>query len=139
VYVPSGDVAKFCDAIELLLDDPEYRFTMARKARARVSSKLDWKPQSEAYVSVFDRLVPSADAPAPAAAEPTYVDLDQEAEFRRFVLARGPVPDHVPDARPGPAEKAGNWPERPRQGIPQLPVAAAPGSTTAAAQRVTRG
>jgi glycosyltransferase involved in cell wall biosynthesis len=97
VYVPSGDVSKFCDAIELLLDDPEYRFTMARKARARVSSVLDWKPQSEAYVSVFDRLVRPDAVPAPAAAELSYVDLDREAEFRRFVLARGPLPvtDHA--------------------------------------------
>ena len=97
LYVPSGDVGKFCDAIEVLLDDHEYRLVMARRARARVSSVLDWKPQADAYVSVFDRMVPKPEVPAGvhAAAEPVYVDLDHDAEFRSFVLARGPVRQHV--------------------------------------------
>ena len=95
--MPSGDVQTFCDALELLLDDPEARFDLARRARARVSQVLDWKPQSEAYVSVFDRLLPKVEVPA-ADADPaavTYVDLEAESEFRRFVLARGPVRDHA--------------------------------------------
>jgi glycosyltransferase involved in cell wall biosynthesis len=96
LYVPSGDVQKFCDAIELLLDDPEYRLVMARRARARVSSELDWRPQSEAYVSVFDRLIPRVQVPAGAQpVEVSYVDLDLESEFRNFVMSRGPVRDHA--------------------------------------------
>ena len=97
LYVPSGDIQKFCDAVELLLDDPEARLELARRARARVSEVLDWKPQSEAYVSVFDRLFPKVEVPAAdeEPAELTYVDLDAEQEFRRFVLARGPVRDHA--------------------------------------------
>lgn len=103
LYVPSGDVVAFCDAIETLLDDPEYRFEMARRARARVSSELDWRPQSEAYVSVFDRLTGRSTAPvlpavstsSTAADGACYVDLDDEEEFRAFVLARGPVPEQV--------------------------------------------
>ena len=95
--MPSGDIQKFCDALELLLDDPEARLDLARRARDRVSQVLDWKPQSEAYVSVFDRLFPKVEVPA-ADGEPvelTYVDLDADSEFRRFVLARGPVRDHA--------------------------------------------
>ncbi len=97
LYVPSGDVGRFCDAVELLLDDDEYRLMMARRARARVSSVLDWRPQAEAYVSVFDRMVPTLQIPdgVDALTEPVYVDLDHEAEFRSFVLARGPVRQHV--------------------------------------------
>jgi hypothetical protein len=96
LYVPSGDIQKFCDAVELLLDDDEYRLALARRARHRVSTVLDWRPQAEAYVSVFDRLVPRVEVPATAQpAELTYVDLDVDSEFRRFVLARGPVRDHA--------------------------------------------
>jgi hypothetical protein len=97
LYAPSGDIEKFCDALELLLDDPETRLDLARRARARVSQILDWKPQSEAYVSVFDRLFPKVQVPAADAepAELTYVDLEAENEFRRFVMARGPVRDHA--------------------------------------------
>ena len=29
---------------------------MARRARARVAQELDWRPQSHAYVRVFDEL-----------------------------------------------------------------------------------
>ncbi len=97
LYVPSGDVQKFCDTVEQLLDDPEARLDLAQRARARVSQVLDWKPQSEAYVSVFDRLVPKVEVPAADAepAELSFVDLDAEGEFRRFVLARGPIRDHA--------------------------------------------
>jgi glycosyltransferase involved in cell wall biosynthesis len=96
LYVPSGDIQQFCDAIELLLDDDQYRLTLARRARERVSSELDWRPQAEAYVSVFDRLVPQVDVPVAAQpAELRYVDLDVDSEFRQFVLARGPARDHA--------------------------------------------
>ncbi|MFC7494569.1 MULTISPECIES: glycosyltransferase family 4 protein [unclassified Nocardioides] len=91
LYVPSGDVQAFADAVEQLLDDPELRLELARRARRRVSLSLDWKPQSTAYVGVYDALlgVDHATASGSAAA---YVDLSDEAEFRAFVLGRGPAP-----------------------------------------------
>ena len=97
LYVPSGEVSAFCDAVELLLDDSELRLSMARRARTRVSEVLDWKPQAEAYVSVFDRMFPPVEVPAGAEAreELGFVDLEQDLEFRRFVLARGPVKEHA--------------------------------------------
>ncbi|GAA4710863.1 glycosyltransferase family 4 protein [Nocardioides conyzicola] len=92
LYVPSGDVAAFCDAVERLLDDPELRVDLARRARRRVSLALDWKPQSTAYVGVYDELLrsdPRATVDVPP--ELRYVDLSQDGELRSFVLSRGPV------------------------------------------------
>jgi glycosyltransferase involved in cell wall biosynthesis len=70
LYVPSGDVSAFADAVERLLDNPELRIDMARRARARVSELLDWRPQARAYVGVYDGLTGRAnfldDAPAEA-------------------------------------------------------------------------
>ena len=96
LYVQSGDVQRFADAVERLLDHPELRLSMARRARERVVSVLDWRPQAEAYVSVFDRLVPRIGVAAfteRSASE--FVDLDDDASFREFVLSRGPVPEHA--------------------------------------------
>jgi glycosyltransferase involved in cell wall biosynthesis len=92
LYVPSGDVAAFSDAVERLLDDPDLRVELARRARRRVSLSLDWKPQSTAYVGVYDALL-QADTRGDVAAPPElrYVDLSQDGELRSFVLSRGPV------------------------------------------------
>jgi glycosyltransferase involved in cell wall biosynthesis len=100
LYVPSGDVSKFADAVERLLDDPELRFEMARQARARVCQELDWHPQSVAYVRVFDTLVGRSAVTLTVAGETdsdghVYVDLDRDDEFRRFVLSRGPLPEQA--------------------------------------------
>jgi glycosyltransferase involved in cell wall biosynthesis len=96
LYVPSGDVKAFADAVELLLDDAELRVSMAERARARVSAELDWRPQSAAYVGVFDRLLGRARPALAVAADDVsghfFVDLDREGELRRFVLSRGPAP-----------------------------------------------
>jgi hypothetical protein len=108
LYVPSGDVLAFADAVELLLDDPERRLAMARLARDRVCRHLDWQPQSQAYVGVFDRLFPrivTAEGAADDGAGHAYVDLAREEEFQRFVLARGPQPAEpalAPASRPAP-------------------------------------
>jgi glycosyltransferase involved in cell wall biosynthesis len=56
LYVPSGDVAAFTDAVEQLLDDDALRLEMGRFARQRVVEHLDWRTQSPVYVGVFDRL-----------------------------------------------------------------------------------
>lgn len=99
LYVPSGDIAAFADAVERLIDDPALRVELGRAGRARVASELDWRPQAEAYVSVFDEVsgfsqpgpaVPD-DGSGVATADPQgrrYVDLDDSAEFDRYLLER---------------------------------------------------
>lgn len=97
LYVPSGDVTAFADAVERLLDDPALRLAMARAARDRVCRDLDWRAQSEAYVGVYDRLVGvprRLNAPRPAMTDNfghTFVDVDSDEEFTRFLLTRGPA------------------------------------------------
>lgn len=96
LYVLSGDVAGFADAVERLLDDDDLRLDLARRARRRVAEQLDWQPQSAAYVGVYDELsgaaaVPRTPVERPAALPPagrTFVDLDDDAELRRFILER---------------------------------------------------
>ncbi|UUT34488.1 glycosyltransferase family 4 protein [Microbacterium elymi] len=99
VFVSSGDISAFADAIEALLDDPDRRVELGVQARRRVVDELDWKPQAEAYVGVFDDLLANAATPErqanwPYAPRPTtdadhaaatYVDLDDEHELRRFL------------------------------------------------------
>lgn len=98
LYVPSGDVEAFADAVERLIDDPELRVALGKKGRERVASQLDWRPQAEAYVSVFDQ-VSGFSYPGPAvpddvtvaAVDPQgrrYVDLDDCEEFSRFLRER---------------------------------------------------
>jgi glycosyltransferase involved in cell wall biosynthesis len=101
IYVPSGDVDGFADAVELLLDDPALRLTMARRARARVAQELDWRPQARAYVGVFDDLsgqgqqvandeVLGDEVSGPGDDERgrAFVDLTDADEFERFILER---------------------------------------------------
>lgn len=104
VYVPSGDIGAFADAVEELLDDPGRRVALGRAARQRVSSELDWQTQAQAYVGVFDDLLgiePDDQRRArwPFTARPAsdyivegarYVDLDDVAEFESFIADRSP-------------------------------------------------
>jgi glycosyltransferase involved in cell wall biosynthesis len=103
IYVDSGDRDGFADAVERLLDNPELRLAIARRARARVAQELDWRPQAEAYVGVYDDLTGrrtvdgsrstfgDADAgPGFDSRGRPYVDLTDDAEFDRFILHRGP-------------------------------------------------
>lgn len=92
LYVPSGDTGAFTDAVERILDDPELRIALARRARRRVSQVLDWKPQAEAYVSVYDRIFLRPRTVEDSLPRASYVDLESTEAFRRFVLGRGPVP-----------------------------------------------
>jgi glycosyltransferase involved in cell wall biosynthesis len=111
VFVPSGDISAFADAVESLLDDPERRVELGLAARRRVVAELDWKPQAEAYVGVYDDLLDRApDASRleawpyaaraqkdQASAASTYVDLDDEAELRRFLRERtAPLSEGAP-------------------------------------------
>ncbi|HEY0808043.1 MAG TPA: glycosyltransferase family 4 protein [Pseudonocardiaceae bacterium] len=56
VYVEPGDEAGFADALVALLDDPQRRAELGAEGRQRAVRELDWRPQSQAYVSVFDGL-----------------------------------------------------------------------------------
>jgi glycosyltransferase involved in cell wall biosynthesis len=109
VFVPSGDISAFADAVEHLLDDDEARVAMGLAARTRVVSELDWRPQARAYVGVYDRLLLGPDAPDRSqhaddtGPQPTtddagrsYVPLDDPAALAEFVRAR-----RAPSAQPG--------------------------------------
>ncbi|WP_231945547.1 glycosyltransferase family 4 protein [Agrococcus carbonis] len=108
LYAPSGDVSAFADHVEALIDDPERRADLGAAARARVRDHLDWRPQAEAYVGVFDdltghrRSVPAVPEPAPTTHDAEgrrYVDVDDAAELRRFVVARSAPSAPTDDAR----------------------------------------
>jgi len=95
-YVEDGDVIAFADAVEKLLDDAELRADRGVAARQRVSKALDWRPQAENYVAVFDDLTghrgiaptPALVAPPAAPTDREFVDLDDVEEFRRFIKRR---------------------------------------------------
>ena len=98
LYVPSGDTNAFADAVERLIDDPSLRVELGRKARERVSTQLDWRPQAEAYVGVFDQ-VSGFSQPGPAVPDDgttadsdaqgrQYVDLEDSDEFERYLRER---------------------------------------------------
>lgn len=99
LYAPSGDIPAFTDLVEQLIDDVELRTRLGRAARNRVAAVLDWRPQAEAYVGVYDRLtghhvagpaVPPFGAAATVDARGrTYVDLDDRAAFDEYLVARG--------------------------------------------------
>lgn len=112
LYVPSGDVAAFADAVEALLDDPALRLSMALRARARVSQHLDWRPQARFYVSVYDGIsginrIESEDSflgdsylePGVDDRGHPYVDLNNPEELERFILQRSSPPARLPTAQ----------------------------------------
>lgn len=98
LYAPSGDIVAFADHVESLIDDPDLRVRLGERARRRVVDVLDWRPQAEAYVRVFDDLAgavtPGPAVPPPAVISDTdaqgrrYVPLDNPTEFRRYLLER---------------------------------------------------
>ena len=99
LYVPSGDIGAFADAIERLIDNPGLRAELGSKARTRVVNLLDWRPQAEAYVAVYDELSGFSQAgpavpPVKASSDTDpqgrrYVDLDDAEEFANFLVERG--------------------------------------------------
>lgn len=96
LYVTPGDVSAFADSVSRLLDEPEMRVSMGLQARNRVVKELDWRPQSEKYVGVYDELAGRTSAAeehrdehvAEDARGRKYVDLDDPHELRRFILER---------------------------------------------------
>ncbi len=99
LYVPSGDIPAFTDAVERLIDDPDLRLEMALRARERGAALLAWRPQAKAYVSVYDDLTgtrreaePEVDGGLGTSGADewgnTYVPLDDAAELARFIIDR---------------------------------------------------
>ena len=98
VSVPSGDVLAFADAVEALLDDVDRRAALSLAARERATSTLDWRPQREAYLAVYDGLLgfrsaDIVDDEDVAGADPwgrAYVDVVTPGALEAFVRGRGP-------------------------------------------------
>lgn len=57
LYVQPNDVVAFATAIGELLDDPDRRARMGAAARSRAVAELDWKPQRDRYVTVYDHIL----------------------------------------------------------------------------------
>lgn len=99
LYVTSGDIGAFADAVESLLDDEDTRVAMSLAARERVAAELDWRAQAARYVGVFDGLfdvdtTPDAVAEPAAVTDPQgrrYVDLATPGALEAFVRSRGPA------------------------------------------------
>jgi len=98
-YVPSRDVAAFASAVERLLDDPDLRARMGAAARERVVAELDWRPQAQRYLEVFDDLLrdgvalessPLPDSPPPPEGR-EYVPLDDPESLATYIRTRGRV------------------------------------------------
>ncbi len=97
LYVPSGDVGAFADAVERLLDDDDLRVELGLRARSRVADELDWQAQAAAYVSVLDSLTGrSTTAPPESIATRRshdelgrpYIDLHDPVALADFVRHR---------------------------------------------------
>ncbi|MCR2808948.1 MULTISPECIES: glycosyltransferase family 4 protein [unclassified Microbacterium] len=111
LYAASGDVSAFADQVERLIDDPGLRARLGRAARHRATELMDWRPQAEAYVAVYDRIT-GHHLETPAVPETIsdrlfdaqgrrYVDLDDAQVFDAYLLARdaeraAPVPTPAP-------------------------------------------
>jgi len=63
VYAEPNDINRYAQAIVDLIDDGPRRAAMGARGRARVEAELAWDHQRDAYVRVYDRLMP---APAKA-------------------------------------------------------------------------
>jgi len=113
LYITSGDISGFADAVERLLDDEDYRVSLSLMARERVVRELDWRPQARAYVGVFDELtavstrsldeVGSTPRRTVDPAGRRVVPLDEPGALEAFVRGRGP---RMADGRPTATVKA---------------------------------
>jgi glycosyltransferase involved in cell wall biosynthesis len=60
VYVEPNDIHKYAKAIVELIDDEPRRTLLGKRGRARVEQELAWSHQKEAYLRVYQRLIPRA-------------------------------------------------------------------------------
>ena len=111
ILVTPGNLDAFASQVERLLERPRLRMRLGLAARRRVAATLDWQPQAQAYVGVFDDLMglpPDATRLArwPFAARPAvatgaaYVDLADEAELERFIATRTRPAARLPELVP---------------------------------------
>ncbi|MCE7005519.1 glycosyltransferase family 4 protein [Kibdelosporangium philippinense] len=56
VYLEPGDADGFAKAVIDLLDDPTRRKELGTAGRTRAEEVLDWRPQAQAYVGVYESL-----------------------------------------------------------------------------------
>ena len=57
VYVEPGDSDGLADAVVALADDPARRAELGTAGRRRAEQVLDWRPQAQAYIGVYDELL----------------------------------------------------------------------------------
>jgi hypothetical protein len=101
------DEERFAAAVDRLLDDPELRVEMAVAGRERAVAELDWAPQRENYVRVFDWVLGVERDPVPPRERRSVdkavidqcghelVDLHDPGALRAFARDRG-----IPAAEP---------------------------------------
>lgn len=129
VYVPSGDISGFARTVDELLDDPQARREMSKRARVRCASILDWELQACRYVEAFDSLTGASrprpqDKPALTVSEQRLpdrrvgdgvppridgqqtIDLRDPAAFDAFLNARNGL-GTLSSVAPGPGTEAG--------------------------------
>ncbi|SDC92556.1 glycosyltransferase family 4 protein [Actinokineospora iranica] len=121
VYVEPGDSDGLADAVVALADDPDRRAELGAAGRRRAEQVLDWRPQAEAYVGVYDELLdfassgpfPNDDPEAEARFAPgtdrwgnQLVDLRDDTALRAFAATRIMAPETQSESRDGPAPQA---------------------------------
>jgi glycosyltransferase involved in cell wall biosynthesis len=57
IYVQSGDIAAYAQAIVELLDDDDQRAVMGKAGRIRIDRELGWSYQRDVYVAVYNSLI----------------------------------------------------------------------------------
>jgi glycosyltransferase involved in cell wall biosynthesis len=83
VYLEPGDVTGFASALVDLLDDPNRRLRLGRAGRARAEQVLDWRPQANAYVGVYDSLFGIEPEPVVPPSRPAVVREHRVSGTRR--------------------------------------------------------